>query len=356
MNTNTLGFTAYFEKQLIEWNHIEKYKEYVPARVTQEHKHMYRVLNEDGEWLAAVSGRYAYVAFSNADYPAVGDWALIEKIPGENKAIIHELFKRKSYFSRKIAGQELEEQIVAANVDIVLLAMSLNEDFNLRRLERYLVAGWDSGATPVIVLTKADLSNDIDWYIKEVESVALGVKIFVTSCYTGKGIAEVRELLKEGVTGVILGSSGAGKSSLTNALIGEGKMEVSSIREGDAKGRHTTTHRELIYLSNGSCIIDTPGMRELQLWNQVEDLSTGFEDIMGLSLHCRYRDCTHKAEPGCAVIEAIDNGSLEKKRLQSYFKLQKEVAFIEKKTKMQSKLLEKRQSKKTGSRINSKHK
>ena len=356
MNNNKLGFTSFFEEQYSYWKQIARYKEFLPARVTQEHKHAYRVLNEAGEWLATVSGRYSYGAFFNSDYPAVGDWVLVEKIPGEDKAIIHELFKRKSQFSRKIAGQEIEEQIVAANVDIVLLVMSLNEDFNLRRLERYLVAGWDSGAKPVIVLTKADLSDDVERYVKEVESIAIGVEIFVTSCYTRRGLAEVRELFKEGVTGAILGSSGAGKSSLTNALIGEGKMEVSSIREDDAKGRHTTTHRELIYLPHGGCIIDTPGMRELQLWNQGDHLSTGFQDIMELSMQCRYRDCTHKAEPGCAVVNAIHNGSLEKIRLQSYFKLQKELAFIEKKTKMQSKILEKKKSKRIVSRVNSKYK
>ncbi|WP_176400087.1 ribosome small subunit-dependent GTPase A [Ureibacillus sinduriensis] len=342
LNIQSLGFSLFFEDQLHAFMGEKKYEKCVPARVGLEHKHAYRVISEHGEWLAAVSGLYAYEAIDRAEYPAVGDWVLVEKMDGENRAIIHKLFKRKSQFSRKIAGREVEEQLVATNVDFVLLVMSLNADFNIRRLERYLVAAWDSGATPVIVLTKADLCEDVDRYLKEVQAAAIGVDIFVTSSYTGEGIEQIRALFKEGITGALLGSSGAGKSTLTNALYGDALMDVSDIREDDAKGRHTTTHRELVLLPGGGCLIDTPGMRELQLWDQGDSLAASFRDIEEWASACRYRDCTHKSEPGCAVNAAVDNGELEFSRLQSYFKLQKELAFLERKTNVQAKLAEQR--------------
>jgi len=338
LNLSTLGFSTYFEEQMIEFKKQAKLVNCVPARVTLEHKHSYRVLAEEGEWLATVAGHFAYASLAREDFPAVGDWVLVEKMPGEEKAIIHQLFERKSVFSRKVAGLEIQEQIVASNIDIVLLVMSLNADFNIRRLERYLVAAWDSGAKPIVVLTKADLCEDISSMIREVESVAFGVDIFVTSALSGEGLADIQALFTEGVTGALLGSSGAGKSTLTNVLSGEELMKVSNIREDDAKGRHTTTHRELIVLPGGGCLIDTPGMRELQLWNQSDSLSSSFQDIEALAETCRYRDCTHQKEPHCAVQQAITDGVLEQSRLQSYFKLQRELAFIERKTNAQAKL------------------
>lgn len=351
-----LGLTAFFSEQIEQLE--DKYKKYVPARVVLEHKHSYRVISEHGEWLATIAGNFAYNAFAREDYPAVGDWVLVEQMPGEEKAIIHKLLQRKSVFSRKVAGLEIEEQIVAANVDIVLLVMSLNEDFNIRRLERYLVAAWDSGATPVIVLTKADLCDDVAHYVSEVESIAFGVEVIVTSVVTGIGFKRLSELFPAGVTGALLGSSGAGKSTLTNALLGTAHMKVSSIREDDAKGRHTTTHRELVALDSGGCLIDTPGMRELQLWNQSDSLAASFQDIEQLMEQCRFRDCTHKGEPHCAVQKAIDEGVLESARLQSYFKLQRELAYIERKTDAQARQAEQRKWKQIskGMKSNKKYK
>ncbi|WP_337982937.1 ribosome small subunit-dependent GTPase A [Lysinibacillus sp. C5.1] len=342
MNLTTFGFSTYFQEQYTAFKEQTKLANCVPARVALEHKHSYRVLAEDGEWLATIAGHFAYTSLAREDYPAVGDWVLVEKMAGEEKAIIHKLFTRKSVFSRKVAGLEIKEQIVASNVDIVLLVMSLNADFNIRRLERYLVAAWDSGAKPVVVLTKADLCEDIPSMVREVEQVAFGVDIFVTSARSGEGIEAIRMLFTDGVTGALLGSSGAGKSTLMNALNGEELMKVSAIREDDAKGRHTTTHRELIVLPSGGCLIDTPGMRELQLWDQSESLSSSFRDIEEFATACRYRDCTHHKEPHCAVQQAILDGTLEPSRLQSYFKLQKELAFIERKTNVQAKLNEQR--------------
>lgn len=333
MNLTPLGFSPFFEQQLTN----VKMEGKVVGRVSLEHKHSYRVMTEHGEWLATVSGAFAFSTFSRTDYPAVGDFVLVEQMPGEQRAIIHHLLDRKSKFVRKMAGREVDEQIVAANVDIVMLVMSLNADFNVRRLERYVIAAWDSGATPVVVLTKADLCDDVERFVREVEAVAFGVDIFVVSSVTGKGIESLKNLLKEGKTAALLGSSGAGKSTLTNALLETSHMMVSDIREDDAKGRHTTTHRELVVLPSGACLIDTPGMRELQLWDQSDSLSAGFRDIEELAEGCRFRDCTHKGEPGCAV-----EGAVDEVRLASYFKLQRELAFMEQKTDMAAKLAEKR--------------
>lgn len=231
---------------------------------------------------------------------------------------------------------------VATNVDYVLLVMSLNADFNIRRLERYLIAAWDSGATPIIVLTKADLCEDVTDFIIEVESVAFGVDIITVSSLTGQGLEQLNSLFTEGKTAALLGSSGAGKSTLTNALLNTEQMKVSDIREDDAKGRHTTTHRELVVLPSGACLIDTPGMRELQLWDQGDSLNASFSDIEQLTENCRFRDCQHKNEPGCAVIQAVNIGELNASRLASYFKLKRELAYIEKKTNLDAQLAEKR--------------
>lgn len=340
MNLQQLGFTAFFDTQLQTLT-IDMTTKLV-GRVILEHKHSYRVLTEQGEYLATVSGNFAYHAFSRKDYPAVGDFVVIEQMPGEERAIIHYLFDRKSKFTRKMAGLEVDEQIVATNVDLILLVMSLNDDFNIRRLERYLVAAWDSGATPVIVLTKADLCENVTPYLKEIESVAFGVDILTVSAQTGEGMASLNALLTEGKTAALLGSSGAGKSTLTNALLNTEQMKVSTIREDDAKGRHTTTHRELVVLPSGACLIDTPGMRELQLWDQGDSLNASFSDIEQLTENCRFRDCKHKNEPGCAVLQAVEEGALEAARLTSFFKLQRELAYIEKKANTDAQLAEKR--------------
>ncbi|MER1998460.1 MAG: ribosome small subunit-dependent GTPase A [Lysinibacillus sp.] len=345
MNLTTLGFTPFFKQQLANIKTDGK----VIGRVTLEHKRSYRVMTEQGEWLATVSGAFAFSAFSRTNYPAVGDFVLVEQMPGEERAIIHHLFERQSKFVRKMAGREVDEQIVAANVDIVMLVMSLNADFNIRRLERYIIAAWDSGAIPAVVLTKADLCDDVESFVREVEAVAFGVEIFVVSSVNGEGLDLLKELLSIGKTAALLGSSGAGKSTLTNALLATTHMAVSDIREDDAKGRHTTTHRELVLLPSGACLIDTPGMRELQLWDQSDSLSSGFTDIEELAANCRFRDCTHKGEPGCAVDGFVDDA-----RLASYFKLQRELNYMEQKTDAAAKLAEKRKWKQISKSIKKK--
>ncbi|GKU83155.1 ribosome small subunit-dependent GTPase A [Niallia sp. NCCP-28] len=356
MNVKQLGFTEFFENQYDYLKQNNKYKNCIPARITLEHKHSYRVRSGAFEWLATLSGHFIYTTVSRTDFPAVGDWVLVEKLQGEDKAIIHHVFERKSKFSRKMAGTIIDEQIVAANVDIVFIAMSLNEDFNIRRLERYLIAAWDSGAKPVVVLTKADLCDDVESFERRVNNIAFGVEVFPVYALIGKGLVQIQNLLAEGVSGALLGSSGVGKSTLVNALLETEKMKISSIREDDAKGRHTTTHRELVLLPNGGILIDTPGMRELQLWEQNDSFDTSFQDIEEFAERCKFRNCTHTNEPGCFVQQKIQARELETKRLQSYFKLKKELDFIEKKTMKQTKLEEKRKEKKAAKKNKKKYK
>nr|WP_172373883.1 ribosome small subunit-dependent GTPase A [Sporosarcina jiandibaonis] len=314
----------------INWEEINNEK-CVPGRVTLEHKKMYRVITTQGEWLSVCSGSMQYEATERRDFPAVGDWVAVEKMPGEERGIIHTILPRTSLFSRKVAGMTIAEQIIAVNIDIVFLVMSMNNDFNARRLERYLVAAYDSGATPVIVLTKKDVCDNPSFYIEEAQSIALGAEIFAVSNVTGEGIDELTALLENNKTAALLGSSGVGKSSLTNAILGSEMMAVQGIREDDDKGRHTTTHRELVKIPTGGILIDTPGMREFQLWDNNESLDSGFKDINDLSNQCKFNDCQHNNEPGCAVQDALSTGELAEDRYSSYLKLQKELAFLERK-------------------------
>ncbi|SFM81488.1 ribosome biogenesis GTPase [Psychrobacillus psychrodurans] len=302
----------------------------IAGRVLLEHKNLYRVMTNEGELLSSLSGKFKFEHNREA-FPAVGDWVVLDQMPGEEKGIIHEVLPRSSQFSRKMAGLTTEIQLIAVNVDFVFLVMSLNHDFNVRRLERYLLAAWDSGATPVVVLTKKDTCEDLEYYIKEVEAIAFGVDIFAVSSVTGEGIDLLGNLLAAHKTGALLGSSGVGKSSLINALSGVEVMAVNDIRTDDSKGRHTTTHRELTLLPQGGLLIDTPGMREFQLWDTSEGVSASFQDIEDLALACRFRDCQHVKEPGCAIQEAIYNGTLKRERYKSYVKLMRELAHIDRK-------------------------
>lgn len=302
-----------------------------PGRVTLEHKNIYRVVTNHGEWLCSLSGKYRH-QHSGIEFPCVGDWVVVEQMPGEEKGIIHQVLPRTSQFSRKGAGETADIQLIAVNVDLVFLVMSLNDDFNIRRLERYLLAAWDSGANPIIVLTKKDQCLEMEPFMQQVESVAFGVPVVAVSAVTNEGINELQNHLSGSKTGALLGSSGVGKSSLINALSGSNKMMVQTIREDDSKGRHTTTHRELILLPEGGLMIDTPGMREFQLGDYSEGVEVGFNDVVELALSCRFRDCSHHDEPGCRVQEALRDGELDTARYQSYLKLKRELAHIERKS------------------------
>lgn len=314
---------------------------YLPGRVTSEHKRMYTVQTEVGELLAEVTGKFRFEADEREDYPAVGDWLAVTPRLGDGRASIHAILPRFSKFSRKAAGATTDEQIAAVNVDTVLLVASLNDDFNIRRLERYLISAWESGAHPVIVLSKADLCSDAAAYVAEAEAVAPGVAVLPVSAVTGDGMDALDAYLQPGNTLTLLGSSGAGKSSLVNFLLGDERQKVQGIREDDARGRHTTTHRELFRLPGGAMIIDTPGIRELQLWMASDGLSETFADVEALAESCRFGDCKHRKEPGCAVVRALANGTLERSRYNSYRKLQAELAFVERKEEQKQRMLDK---------------
>jgi ribosome biogenesis GTPase / thiamine phosphate phosphatase len=299
-----------------------------PARVAREDRGRYSILDPAGERRAEVSGRFRHEARGRSDYPAVGDWVAVRAPAGDGPAIIHALLPRAGAFVRKTAGEVTEEQIVAANVDVVLVVMGLDEDYNPRRLERYLAASWESGAQPVVVLNKSDLAQDLEGSKAEVESMAPGVPVIATNALDRAGIEDLEAWLAPGRTMALLGSSGVGKSTLVNALLGEERQLVGEVRAADSRGRHTTTWRKLIPMPGGAVLIDTPGMRELQLWGDAQDVSAAFADVEGLATTCRFRDCRHEREPGCAVIAAVETGALERERFESWRKLQRELAWL----------------------------
>ncbi len=294
----------------------------IRARVSEENRGLYKVISETGEVWAELRGKLRHEATSREMLPAVGDWVLVEEHGA--RATIHFIFERRSKFSRKTAGKKTEEQIVAANVDTVFLVSSLNREFNARRIERYLTLAWESGARPVVVLNKADLCEDFAALRAEGEEAAMGVRTVVASIVSGDGIEELREVVRKGGTTALLGSSGVGKSSLINSILGREIQITSETRESDDKGRHTTTSRQLIVVPGGGVLLDTPGMRELQLWDASEGISRAFADVEGLATQCKFRDCLHKDEPGCAVRETMDE-----ERLANYHKLQREEQFLE---------------------------
>ena len=328
------------------------------GRVALEHKHSYRVWLDDGEYLCTLAGKLTFEAVGREDLPAVGDWVAVKASPGEMRGIIKGILPRKSKFSRKAAGQVTEEQIVAANVDTVFIVNSLNDDLNLRRIERYLLLAWESGSNPVIILSKADLVTDLQAKLNEVSSVALGVPVIAVSVLEGTGTEELQAYLEPGKTIALIGSSGVGKSSLVNYFTGFEKQHVQEIRESDDKGKHTTTHREMVLLPGGAILIDTPGMREIQLWTSEEGITESFADIEEYADACKFRDCSHKNEPGCAVVSAIQEGLLEESRLASYKKLQKELAYIDRKLDKKAQADEKRHWKNISKEVrqNSMHK
>ena len=306
-----------------DWGKLPNYENLpgIPARITAQHKERYEIVCQHGITHARLKTKEYFV--DAQDFPTTGDFVMVNYIENGDSQIIATL-PRKTFFSRREPGPIPRDQAVAANFDYVFIMQSLNQDFNPKRLERYLTLTWQSGAAPVILLTKADLVEDYWEYLTQVERVAPGVNTHVVSAHTGFGLPRLNAYMMPGNTVVFLGSSGVGKSSLVNALADEQIMAVSSIREDDSKGRHTTTHRQLIRLNSGVMIIDTRGMRELGMWDVSEGLSDAFSDVENYLGKCRFSDCRHESEPGCAVKTAISAGELNISRWESYKKLKEE--------------------------------
>lgn len=301
-----------------------------PGRIVVQHRDGYLIATEDGELRGKAAGRLINEA-EEGGYPAVGDWVALTPNPDEGAATIHAVLPRRTAFIRRAADSAHRPQVIAANIDVAFIVTSLNADFNLRRIERYLAAASQSGARAVVVLTKADLSPDPQVQVAEIASIAPGCPVLVVAAKEGSGLDDLRAHLKSGETCVLIGSSGAGKSTLVNALLGEDRMATHAIREGDDQGRHTTSHRELVLLPDGGLILDTPGIREVGLIDAEEGVSATFEDIEQLTQACRFSNCAHASEPGCAVQAALESGALDPARWASFQKLQAELALAEEK-------------------------
>jgi ribosome biogenesis GTPase / thiamine phosphate phosphatase len=330
-----LGWNSYFTAM---WAELAPESGWLPARVVAQGRGLWRVAGafgegsgEGGEVWAAASGKLREQGSAGGDWPAVGDWVAAEIAGGELRGVVHTVLPRRSQFVRKTPGKQLEQQVIAANVDTAFLVVALDGDFNLRRLERYLAQSWESSARPVILLNKADACDDVTARAAEVERIAGGVDVLPLSGRTGQGMAALAPFLGSGQTVVLLGSSGVGKSTLLNRLLGCDAQATQPVRASDSRGRHTTTARELLRLPNGAMLIDTPGLRELQLWDAAEGITESFADIEELATECRFRDCRHGDEPGCAVRRAVSDGKLDEARLENRRKLEREQEFLRRK-------------------------
>ena len=323
-----LGWDAYFEAQ---WN-AEARGTCVAARVIAQQRGMWRIAGNFPECWAEPTGKLRLAAEEGGPWPAVGDWVAAENCISGANTTIQNVLSRRSQFSRKEAGKRIAEQVVAANADQAVIVAGLDGDFNPRRIERYLAQCWDSGARAAIVLNKADRCADVEECAKGIESLAMGAPVFVLSARTGTGISEFEASLQKGETVVFLGSSGVGKSTLVNRLLRRDEQATRDVRASDSRGRHTTTARELFLLPNGALVIDTPGLRELQLWDAGEGVAHTFTEIDELAAHCKFRNCSHAGEPGCAVAAALQSGDVDPQRLASLRKLQREQEFLLRKT------------------------
>ncbi len=322
-----LGWNSYFEAMWQEHEGVG----WLQARVLSQQRGLWRIAGDFGECWSAPSGKMRAAGEIGGDWPAVGDWVAVDVLTGEQPAIIHAVLPRRSQFVRKVAGKRVEQQVIAANVDIAVIVAALDGDFNLRRLERYLAPCWESGAWPILVLNKADECSDVAARAAEARRIAMEAPVFVLSARTGQGIEALDSFLARGQTVVLLGSSGVGKSTLVNRLLGRDLQAVQPVREKDSRGRHTTTSRELFLLPSGALVIDTPGLRELQLWDAADGVAQTFADIDELAAKCRFRDCRHEGEPGCAVQAALLAGSLDEARLENRRKLEREQEFLQRK-------------------------
>jgi len=323
MTLTELGWNGEFAAAYEPWRskaHVH------PGRVAIEFNQIFRIYVEAAELDAITAGRLKHRARGRAELPAVGDWVAVRKRPEEDRGVIMGVLPRRSAFTRRAAGEVTGEQVVAANVDIVFVVMGLDRDYNVRRLERYLVMARESGASPVILLTKPDLCPDLSAHLREVTSLAGDVVVHVVNAKRGEGLEQLPGDLGPGKTAALLGSSGVGKSTIINRLVGADVRRTGEVRASDSRGRHTTMHRELVVLPGGGLIIDTPGMRELQLWDASDSVRETFDEIEALAPGCYFSDCRHRDEPRCAVKAAVAEGQVSADRLESYIKVQEELA------------------------------
>ena len=315
---NNYGITERF------LNEANMYKDLKLARIVAQYRGLYKIITNDGEFLGEISGKLRYTTDELAKYPAVGDFVMVAYDNNDDRVIIHHILSRKSAFMRSAVGLSGQAQIIASNIDIVFICMSLNNNYNLNRLERYLSIAWDSGATPVILLTKADLCENLHNLISEVSNISPFCDIIPISMFDSDIADKLKNYLQQGMTAAFIGSSGVGKSTLINKILGNDIITTNEIDKAD-KGRHTTTGKEMFCCKFGGVVIDTPGMREIAV--ESADLASTFEDIEVIAKKCKYNNCTHTSEPGCAVLQAINDGVVDKRRLDNYLKLQKEAGY-----------------------------
>ncbi|MDQ7797680.1 MAG: ribosome small subunit-dependent GTPase A [Candidatus Edwardsbacteria bacterium] len=340
MDLKNIGWDPFFEEHLKQIKNKAKYDyDFLVGRVSAVHTNLCQVLTGGGEVTAQVSGKMRdkinnETTSPNGEtpepaFPAVGDWVMMIHDQQHNSGIIRMVLPRKTKFSRNAAGATSQEQVIAANIDYAFIVAALNADFNPSRIERYLVTTWNSGAVPVILLNKSDLCTEVDAKIVEMEKTAVGVSVHAISAAKGEGLEQLSPYLQNGRTSVFIGSSGAGKSTIINRLLGRDVIKVVETSDYKDKGRHTTTSREMYLLEGGGIVIDTPGMRELQLWEGEQGLSETFDDIEQLAAQCRFNDCRHQDEPDCAVRLALEKGEVAQVRFKNFLKLQRELRFQE---------------------------
>ncbi|MBN1897841.1 MAG: ribosome small subunit-dependent GTPase A [Spirochaetes bacterium] len=301
-----------------------------PARVTAQHKNYYHVIASECELVAEMAGRFEYLINSPEEIPVTGDWVLAD-IFKDGKAIIHDILPRKNLFSRKRSGKELQAQVIAANLDLIFIITGLDHNFSIPRVQRYLSVVDFASIKPVLIFNKTDVAEDLEQKKQMIHESFNNIVSVFTSAINKEGMEEIKHFLKKGQTVCFVGSSGVGKSTIINGLTGEDRIRTKEVRQKDSKGRHTTSARQMFPLPNGALVIDTPGMRELGLWCDEDDLDHAFSDIANLAVNCRFRDCAHTTEPGCAVLKALETGKLSESQYKSYFKLKKELKYIKSK-------------------------